>query len=150
MRSSRPCAPRSVPAARACATMSAPMARSGSSAAACWCTTARASPAGAAARRSARWCRAAARPSSALPASADLLLQALLDQRVHELRHVAAERGDLAHQCRGNEHVLLGGREKDVLEVGIKAAVHAGELELVLEVRYRAQPAQHHARALLA
>src|SRR6267378_1339070 len=123
--------------------MSAPTDTQGTSRVATGPTTAKASPAGAAARRSGAWCRGSARPSTARAARSRsafrLLLEALRDQRVDELRDVAAERRDLPHQRRGDEHVLLGGREEDRLHLGIEAAVHAGELELVFEVGHGAQ-----------
>src|SRR5260221_3311239 len=115
-------------------------------------TLAKAKPADAAARRCGAWCRdnallfTAAAPRN----SCVLLLEARREARVAELGDIAAERCDLAHQRRRDEHVLLGGREEHGLEVGIEAAIHAGKLELVLEVRHRAQAAQHHARAVLA
>src|SRR5438105_5381578 len=94
-------------------------------------TTAKANLAGAALPSSSASCRGSARPSTARAASASsalrLLLEPLGDQRMDELCHVAAERGDLAHQCRRDEHVLLGGREEDRLHVGIEVAVHPGE-----------------------
>src|SRR3954449_1009486 len=70
--------------------------------------------------------------------------------RVDELGDVAAENRDLPHQRRRDEHVLLGGRHEERFQVRVETAVHAGELELVFEIRYRAQPAQYHTGALMA
>src|SRR5205823_6437271 len=137
-RSRKPFAPRSAPAAPACATTSAPMAMPAASRIATGPTTARGSPAGAAARPSGESCRGSARPSSARAARSKsalrFLLEALAHQRVDELGHIAAQRGDLAHQRRRDEHVLLGRREENGLHLRVEVAVHAGELELVLEI----------------
>src|SRR5882724_13382396 len=153
-RSRKPFAPRSAPAAPACATTSAPTAMPAASRIAIGSTTARGSPAGAAARPSAESCRGSARPSSARAARGKsalrFLLEALAHQRMDELGHVAAERGDLAHERRRDEHVLLGGREEKGLHLRVEMTVHAGELELVLEIRNGAQPPQHDPRSLLA
>src|SRR6476661_3428620 len=58
----------------------------------------------------------------------------LRDMRVHELRHVAAETGDLANDRRRNEHVLLVRCQEQCFDVRIQVPVHSGHLELVLEI----------------
>src|SRR3546814_1596230 len=55
---------------------------------------------------------------------------------------IPAQARDLAHQRGRNEAVLLGGRQEQRLDFGNQVPVHAGQLEFVLEVRHRAQPAQ--------
>src|SRR6202007_722862 len=142
---------RSAPAARACATSSEPTATRAISSSATGCTSAPASPAGDAEARFAASRRGSGLLFSARAASASGFgLQPLLYHRIDEFRHVAAKSRDLAHQRRRDEHVLLRGREENGCKVGIEAAVHPGELELVFEVRHRAQAAQHDARLLLA
>src|SRR5690606_32646673 len=71
------------------------------------------------------------------------------DFRVHEPAHVAPEHGDLAHEAGGNVAEMFGGREEHRLHVVADLAVHAGHLELVLEVGHGAQPADDDADALL-
>src|SRR5688572_5876703 len=126
------------------------MAMPDTSSASTGCTTAPGSRAGAAGASSAGCSRASAPPSTVLLARGDFGLQLLLDVGMDELGDVAAERGDLSHQRRGDEHVLLGRREKDGLHLRVEVAVHSGELELVFEIGHRAQAAQHHARVVLA
>jgi hypothetical protein len=63
---------------------------------------------------------------------------------MHETGNVAAQARDLAHQRRGQEAVLLGRRQEQRFAVRDQVPVHAGELELVLEVRRpRAGRAEH-------
>ena len=71
-----------------------------------------------------------------------------LDDRVHERRHVAAELGDLAHDRRRDERVLLGGRQKQRFDLRIQVPVHRRHLKFVFEVRDRAKAAQDDARVL--
>ncbi|KAG0933165.1 hypothetical protein G6F31_016380 [Rhizopus arrhizus] len=66
----------------------------------------------------------------------------------HETGHVTAQARDLADQRGRNEAVLLGRGQEQGLDLGDQMAVHAGHLELVLEVGHRAQAAQQ-ARTLL-
>ena len=48
-----------------------------------------------------------------------------------------------------DELVLVARRHEDGLDIGHQLAVHAGHLELVLEVAHRAQAAHHHLAAVL-
>src|SRR5690606_853769 len=68
----------------------------------------------------------------------------------HERRNVAAKTGNLAYQRRRNESVFLGRSQEQRFDLGHQVAVHARQLEFVLEVRHRAQPAQQHPRAKAA
>src|SRR5437773_9570754 len=72
------------------------------------------------------------------------------DVRRDELLDVPAERGDLLDEARREERQVLGGHEEDGLERRVEAPVHERHLELVLEVRQRAQAAKDERRAPLA
>src|SRR5688572_6530916 len=148
-RSRTRCARRSRRGARPCATSSARTAPPATSRTVTGCTTVSGRSAGAAARWCEKSCRASAPPTTALLARSRFLLQPFRDQRVHELGDVPAKQGDLAHERRRNEHVLFRWSKKKSLHLGIKIAVHAGELEFVFEVRHGAQSAQHDARPLI-
>src|SRR3990172_10845557 len=76
--------------------------------------------------------------------------EALGDVRGNELADIAAEDRNFAHQGRRNEQELLGRRKENRFDLGIQVAVHAGELELVLEVRHYAQAAHHDLGVVLA
>ena len=60
---------------------------------------------------------------------------------MNERADVPAELGDLAHQARRDERVMLGRREEHGFDAVDEMAIHHRELELVLEVRDRAQSA---------
>ncbi|KAF5288608.1 hypothetical protein FQR65_LT20932 [Abscondita terminalis] len=60
-----------------------------------------------------------------------------------ELVDLAVQRGDLAHEGAADELVAVAGREEDRLHLGHQRAVHARELELVVEVGDRAQATHH-------
>src|SRR3954470_20065794 len=122
------------------------------------CTTAKANLAGAAAPRSSASCRDSGRRSSARsarrasgypPSSPGRALahQPRADARIDEFGNIAAEHRDLANQGGGDEHMLLRRRKEDGLEFRKQAAVHSGELELVLEVGHGAKTPHHHAGA---
>src|SRR5687768_3298199 len=83
-------------------------------------------------------------------ARGEMTRERVLHRRVDETGNVAAEARDLAHERRRNEAVLLGRRQEQRLRLRDEVAVHAGELELVFEVRHGAQAAQDHAGADLA
>src|SRR6218665_1759652 len=70
-------------------------------------------------------------------------LQAFLHGWRDELVHLAGERGDFAHEGAADELVLVAGGEEHGLDLGHQAAVHAGELEFVVEVGHGAQAAHH-------
>src|SRR5688500_19238991 len=105
-------------------------------------TTATGRNAGAVPPWSASSCRDSARLTSALPARSSFGFQAFFERRVNELGDVAAESGDLAHQGGRDEHVLLRGREEHGLHVVVEVEVHAGELDIVLNIRQSEQDAQ--------
>src|SRR6185503_19100043 len=106
--SSKPYARRSAPAARACATSSAPTATPATSSNAIGSTTARANRPAAAEASFARSSRASGLRFTVRPARSDFGFQFLFDVGMNELRNIAPERRELAHQRRGDEHVLLG------------------------------------------
>jgi len=60
-----------------------------------------------------------------------------------ELVDLAAELGDLAHEGAGDELVLVAGGQEHGFHVRHQAAVHAGELEFVIEIGHRTQAAHH-------
>src|SRR5512134_2404473 len=97
-----------------------------------------------------RWPRAGELLSRRSAHLRDLRLEPAVDRREDELAHVSAERGDLAHDRAGDELVLLRRRHEHRFDVGQQVTVHAGHLELVLEVADGAQAAHDHARTLLA
>src|SRR5690606_38282352 len=76
----------------------------------------------------------------------DLRLDRVVDPRMDEGRYVAAEHGDLFDQGRGDERVVLPGREKHGFDAAVETPVHGGELELVLEVGHGAQTPENDAR----
>jgi hypothetical protein len=61
----------------------------------------------------------------------------------HELGDITAQAGNLAHEGAADELVLVRRRHEHRLDLGHQLAVHAGHLELVLEVADRAQAAHH-------
>src|SRR4051812_27285087 len=85
-----------------------------------------------------RWSRMTRNFASLAAELLDFHFQAFADERRHELGRVAAEDRYLANDGRRNEHELLARREKDRFDIGVHAAVHPGELELVFEVGDRA------------
>src|SRR6266481_3869721 len=68
------------------------------------------------------------------------------DARADEMRNVAAEGTDLLDKPRRDELKAVRGHQKDGLDLGVEPGVHAGHLELVFEIRDRAQPAEDHVR----
>ena len=84
-------------------------------------------------------------PARAARGAAPVLLpQPPLDHRRHQLAHPPAELEDLLHQPRREIRVALRGHHEHGLDARVQAAVHERHLELVLEVRDRAQPAHDH------
>ena len=79
----------------------------------------------------------------AKPEAAHLVDQPLLHRRRHELVHFAPEHRDLAHEGAADELVLVAGREEHRLHLGHQVAVHAGQLEFVVEVGHRPHAAHH-------
>src|SRR6185312_379207 len=77
------------------------------------------------------------------------LAHGLLHGRMHEAGDVPAKASDLAHQRRRDETVFFGRRQEQRLGLRNQMPVHAGQLELVLEIRHGAQPPNDHARANL-
>jgi hypothetical protein len=73
-------------------------------------------------------------------------LQPLLHDRRHEVAHPPAELEDLLHEPRGDVRVALRRHHEHGLDPGVEPAVHQGHLELVLEVRDGAKPADDDAR----
>jgi hypothetical protein len=67
----------------------------------------------------------------------------VLHARRHELVDLAAQHRDLAHEGAADELVLVAGGQEHRLDVRHQAAVHAGQLELVVEVGHGAQAAHH-------
>src|SRR5437870_12667969 len=67
------------------------------------------------------------------------------DARADKMRDIAAERADLLDEARGDELEAVGGHQKDGLDVGVEPGVHAGHLELILEIGNGAQPANDYA-----
>src|SRR3972149_1024777 len=99
-------------------------------------------------RRSASTVALLRRSPAALPGG-ELLRQPLLDDRRHEPGDRGPEAGDLLDQPRGDVRVLLVRHEEDRLDGVLELAVHQRHLELVLEVRDRAD-APHDAVGALA
>ena len=62
---------------------------------------------------------------------------------------IAGEGGNLAHEGAGDELELVARRQEHGLDVGHQLSVHAGHLELVLEVADGAQTAHHDLAALI-
>jgi hypothetical protein len=62
----------------------------------------------------------------------------------YEAGNIAAETGDFANQRRGNEAIFFGRGQEQRFHIRNQVAVHAGELEFVLEIGHRAQAAQQH------
>src|SRR3954452_1579228 len=92
------------------------------------------------------------RTSMALPVSSarDRFLQASRHSLGHELRDVASEDGDLLHSAGGEKTVLRRRHQVDGFDVRGQLAVELVHLELVLEVRDRAQSFDDRHGALLA
>ncbi len=67
--------------------------------------------------------------------------------RRHERADIAAEPRDLLHQLRAEESVGTLGHHENRLQPLVKFAVHQRHLELEFEIRHRAQPTNHRARA---
>src|SRR3546814_17308806 len=76
----------------------------------------------------------------------EAVAQALCHRRADEGVDVAAEPADLLHEARGDELLAFRGHEEDGLDAGVEAGVHRRHLELVLEVRHRAQAAHQQDR----
>lgn len=55
------------------------------------------------------------------------------------MAHVAAQQADLLHEAGCDELVAVGRHQEHRLDGAVQAGVHAGHLELILEVRHRAQ-----------
>src|SRR5260221_2673947 len=75
---------------------------------------------------------------------AEFVDQPLGDARADEMGDVAAELADLLDEARGDELVAVARHQEDGLDLGVEPRVHPSHLELVLEIRYRAQPANDH------
>src|ERR1041385_1613833 len=69
------------------------------------------------------------------------LFQFFRNERRHEARDVAPQAHDFLHQARADVKMILPGHHEERLDAGRELAVHHRHLELVLEVRDRAQPA---------
>src|SRR5579859_4982556 len=91
-------------------------------------------------------CDESTMPANRPVASAPALAHGLLYGGVDEARDIATQTSDLAHQRGGDEAVLLGRREEQCFSLGNQVAVHAGQLEFVLEIRNRTQAADDHTR----
>src|SRR5712691_9826333 len=63
------------------------------------------------------------------------------------MRDVAAERADLLDEAGGDELVAVGRHQEHSLDARVEPGVHPGHLELVFEIRDRAQPANDDAGA---
>jgi hypothetical protein len=63
-----------------------------------------------------------------------------------EAGDVAAEARDLLDEARGDELVVLAGHQEDGLDGRVEAVVHAGHLELVVEIADGAEAADDHGR----
>src|SRR5688572_26147918 len=74
-------------------------------------------------------------------------LKRLRDVLRNEAIDRCAERDQLLHARRREEEPLRSGHEIDHLDVGCELAIHVAHLELELEVRERADPADDEARA---
>src|SRR6056297_903767 len=72
-----------------------------------------------------------------------------VDAGVDEFRDVAVESGDFLDQARRDEAVFLGRRQEHRFRLLHEVAIHRCQLELVFEVRDRAQTAQNDAGPLL-
>src|SRR5262249_61352865 len=83
----------------------------------------------------------------ATPGTGGLGLEPRLDDRVNELAHVTTKASNLANNGRRHEEILFGRSEEQCFDLGIEVAVHAGHLELVLEIRGSAQAPQEEAPA---
>ena len=77
-------------------------------------------------------------------------MHALQGQRRHEGRDVAAQQGDFLDEAGGDELVVFARHQEHGLDVRLQAVVHAGHLELIVEIGHRAQAAHDHAGADLA
>src|SRR4028118_584345 len=77
----------------------------------------------------------------------ELFLQPCGDPRRHVLADVPPEGGELLHPARAEETVLGAGHQVERVDVGRLLAVELVHLELVLEVRDRAQPLDDPPRA---
>src|SRR5450759_5569549 len=80
-------------------------------------------------------------------AVAEDLVAASGDRRRYELRHVAAEGGDLLDAAGRYEAVVRPRHHVDGLELGRERPVEVAHLELPFEVGDGAQPLDHRARA---
>jgi hypothetical protein len=78
-----------------------------------------------------------------------VLFQFGLDNRMHELRHIAAQHRDFAHQSRGNKGVLFLRRHEHGFDFRSEVAAHVGQLKFKLEVRDGAQAAHDYGQAVL-
>src|SRR3954468_18722479 len=81
------------------------------------------------------------------PGAGEPVEQAVGDARADEVPDVAAERADLLDETRRDELVAIGGHQKDGFDIRVQPGVHAGHLELVLEIGHGAQPADDDAGA---
>ena len=57
---------------------------------------------------------------------------------MYELPNVSAKTRNLADESRGDEVELLGGRQKNVVDLIGEMSTHRGELKFELEIRNRA------------
>src|SRR5690242_11738183 len=76
-------------------------------------------------------------------------LERLGDLRMHELRDVAAEARNLAHQARADVGRVERRHHEDRLESRRQVTVHQGHLVLVLEIADRAQASDEQRRVHL-
>src|SRR5271165_2058371 len=67
------------------------------------------------------------------------------DPRTDKMRNIAAQCADLFDKARRDKLVAVGGHQKHGLDVGVEPGVHAGHLELVLEIGNGAQTADNDA-----
>src|SRR5579859_7050228 len=71
--------------------------------------------------------------------------EAVRDAGRDETRNIAAQAADLLHEAGGDELHPLRGHQEHRLHIRVQPPVHAGHLELVLEVRHGAQAPDQHA-----
>src|SRR5205807_9391169 len=91
-------------------------------------------------RRVGHVCRLNPMRPAADSSASQLLLQALGYFIWHEIVDPPAERGQLLHAARGQETVLRARHQVHGLYLGVLTPVELVHLQLVLEIRDRAQP----------
>src|SRR5262245_1685005 len=80
-------------------------------------------------------------------AAVQLLPKPLLHAGGDQARDRAPVTGDFLDQTRGDVRVRLVRHEEDGLDLLAQLPIHQGHLELVLEIRHRAEPANDRARS---